>query len=311
MIRRLTLLLSSAIFLSVMLCSCARQQAPEPVTAEQTEAMISEREPTDFARSVSVDTTTIPYAYAGFPQGHDTELQTLVYTGYAVGFSPEARVPLWACYRLFIENEPDPSRPDIDFASDPRATVTVTHRDYTNSGFDRGHMAPSAAIGQCYGAQAQRETFVTTNICPQHPGLNQRGWEALERRITDDYLQEYGEVWVTAGPIFEGPCEELLSDVRLPSHFYMVLIADEDGQPETLSVIMPNSRIDATPLHEFTVTVDEVERRTGLDFFAPLPDSTENAIEADTTPDDGWLATETLRPSFAGNARRINKRSCD
>src|SRR5205814_1421993 len=147
------------------------------------------------------------------------QVQVLENDGYTVGFSGETRTPLWVCYRLF-PHEFEPERPDVDFAQDDRIDIPLKHADYTNSGYDRGHMAPSDGIGRCYGPQAQLGTFIVTNICPQHPGCNQRMWERFENKESHDYAERFGEVWIVDGPIFDGPCVELTTDVRVPDAFY-------------------------------------------------------------------------------------------
>ena len=89
----------------------------------------------------------------------------------------------------------------------------------------------------------------------------------------------------------------------------------KDLSPDLAAVIwdngMPQRRVDDEPVADFVVTVDEVEARTGLDFFAPLDDAREDAIEADGNPDDGWHVSEKLHPTFAGTPRAIHKRPCN
>jgi DNA/RNA endonuclease G (NUC1) len=145
-------------------------------------------------------------------------VQKLVNVGYTVGYSHTTRTPLWVSYHLFKVGAVDGLVRNDAFAADPRVANPVDDDDYANSGYDRGHMAPSSPIGKRYGQEAQDNTFKMTNMVPQLPGLNQRGWEALERIISTDWAENFKKVWVIVGPVFRGDCKELLAhSKRQPS----------------------------------------------------------------------------------------------
>lgn len=241
------------------------------------------------------------------------EITVIKNNGYVVGFSTETRTPIWACYKLKkVDPPPKLTRPKIKFETFSNGEIVVRHKDYTNSGYDRGHMAPSSGIGKCFGKSAQEGTFKTINICPQHPGLNQRCWERFEKQVSDYYTRKMGEVWVVAGPIFLDPCIELESDIRVPQAFFKVVVAIIDEKVEMLGVIMPNERTEASRIIEFVETVDEIEQLAGLNLFEGLDDDIENAAEAKKPPHEDWNAERwVLRPTFAGRERTIRIRECD
>ena len=93
---------------------------------------------------------------------------------------------LWAAYRTYPVATPAelPPRPS-SFKPDPQAKRSPQHKEYTKSGYDRGHMAPNLAIASRFGKAAQLETFLTSNICPQRSGLNRGPWYELEYRISE------------------------------------------------------------------------------------------------------------------------------
>lgn len=226
-------------------------------------------------------------AYAGFPDLATKDKATrritiLQNSAYAVGYDEDLRAPLWSAFRLFkVPTTQAPPRPD-GFITDKRSKARVTTDDYRGSGFDRGHLAPSYGIGLCYGAEAQKETFLLTNIIAQDPTLNRGVWAALERRKATRIAYRLGEVWVIMGPIFtSNPPRRLDSGIAIPDKMFCVLLdARLDGSVRTLALVMPNDGRVSPPLSRYIVTVDEVEALTGLDFFAALPDTEEAAIEA-------------------------------
>lgn len=228
--------------------------------------------------------------YGGLPLGPVDEI--LVNTGYAVGYSDTREDPLWVAYRVFAVSNPvsDP-RPSY-FKTDTRTTALVSYGDYTNSGYDRGHMAPNAAIDYCYGRDAQLETFYMSNVCPQSPTLNRGIWAKLESTVRD-WANTFGEVWVFTGPIFDDVIETLPSGVEIPDAFYKIVVDEDNGLPRVLSFVIPQNVQAGTQLTSWLTSVDEIERETGFDFFSDIPhftDEIEEAMEC-AVPKELWTTT--------------------
>ena len=259
-----------------------------------------------------------PPFFAGQPKpASSLQVKVLTTEGYVAGYSEKHQVPLWVSYRLFkVGNTPGLGRIS-GFRIDNRTDARVSHNHYTGTGYDRGHMAPNSAISRRYGETAWKDTYLMTNICPQTPGLNQRPWERFEHRVSNFYAEELQEVWVTTGPILEGRCLKLDStrkgrtDVRVPSHFYKIVAAMIDSRVEVLAIVMSQENRDGAPIRSFVTTVDEIESRTRLDFFHLLPDSIENAAEADISPHSSWNVDFELMPTFPGRARGIKVWECE
>ncbi|MFN0009561.1 MAG: DNA/RNA non-specific endonuclease [Planctomycetota bacterium] len=251
----------------------------------------------------------------GVPITTGNDVVVLENAAYAVGFSRTTRTPLWAAYRLFeVDESVEQPRPNVKFDSDDRIGIPdLVHDSYTNAGYDRGHMVPSSPIGRCYGEDPQLETFMVSNICPQHPGCNQRAWERFEHRESHDYAAWFDVIWVVAGPIFDAdvPCEELLSDVRIPNGFYKIVVAEIEGEWEALAIVMPNARTNDSRIRDYVKSVNEIEARVDIDFFRELPDDVEERLESDSSPHPEWAIGYELRPVFPGAARTISKRPCD
>ena len=102
------------------------------------------------------------------------------------------------------------------------------HEAYTSTGYDRGHMAPSYAIGTRYGHEAQRETFLMSNIVPQSPDLNRIWWRVLEEKEANDFAVRLERVWVVTGPVFAGEVKKLPSGVDVPTAFFLLRMEMEE-----------------------------------------------------------------------------------
>jgi len=227
-------------------------------------------------------------AFMGVPQverdGLDYWTRNFRNEGFMLGYSEWMGLPLWVTYK--VEPEPEdmqrhkrPSRFDADWRSIRR----MSHDDYTRSGFDRGHMAPNYLISTRYGRAAQLGTFKMTNIVPQKPKLNQKVWRVLEELVADGLSQQEGVFWVATGPIM-GDKKERIGSLGpvIPKAFYKILVKpSKDGTVEKmLAFIMPQDVKGRESVTRFVTTVDEVEKQTGIDFFADLPDDIENQLEA-------------------------------
>jgi endonuclease G, mitochondrial len=178
------------------------------------------------------------------------------------------------------------------FFPDPKVKGgTAVTTDYWNSGYDRGHLVPSADMR--WNQEALAATYLYSNISPQKPELNRGSWAELE-----DWLRRYvnfskGRVFVVTGPvlrdglpIMQKPNRQ--NDVSIPEHFFKV-IADLDGEsPKGIAFIQSNGVNEYPPI-SYAVPIDSVEKLTGIDFFHALDDALENVIEAMREPMD-WYA---------------------
>jgi len=229
----------------------------------------------DYVRTVLPGDKT--HVYGGAPVGGP--LRVLPNTGYVVGYSDLLGNPLWAAYRVTDTDLKDsPPRPD-QFAVDIRTVARIDPAVYNRSGYDRGHLAPNYAIATRYGPRAQEETFLMSNIIPQKHGLNAGLWKTLEQKIATSYPGRFGEVWVLAGPVFGSKPDKLSRRVAVPEACYMIIVDESDGRIRTTAYLFPQDPV-SVQLDTYLTTIDEIERRTGLDFLAELPDAAENALEA-------------------------------
>ena len=226
--------------------------------------------------------------YMGIPSSNSTNLNTFTRifrnSNFMVGYSDYRGNPLWTTYQLseIPSNSKRLKRPS-SFNSDWRNITNIEHKDYTNSGYDRGHMAPNYAISRLYGRDAQLSTFLMTNISPQKPNLNRKIWQRLEEVEVKYFTKKFKKVWVTVGPIFDSDITKLSSSnfVEIPDAFYKIFVGINDNQePKMLAVIIPQKVKGYEPFSKFVVSVDKVEELTGFDFFSELNDDLESKLES-------------------------------
>jgi endonuclease G len=217
-------------------------------------------------------------AYAGQPVSSNVSV-ILTNDAYLVGYSEEDRCPLWVCYTLHSTKEAAPTRPSTSFKTDKRTMVQVKDSDYTNTGYDRGHMAPSYGIGLCFGTNAQLQTFLMSNVIPQTPELNRGIWKKMEQTAANDWAQERDKIWVITGPVFIET--NRVNGIRVPAGSFKIFV-DETDEIEVQAFLMPQNPLEDATFGLYLTSVDEIERQTGLDFFTELPDDIEDEVERGT-----------------------------
>ena len=112
--------------------------------------------------------------------------QLIEHTAYTVSYNPDWLIPNWVAYELTREETYGECPREKKFSPDPLAKgVPVLHKDYSNSGYDRGHMAPAGDMK--WSAQAMRESFYTTNICPQNRS-NNAGVQPTGQKCPNGYI---------------------------------------------------------------------------------------------------------------------------
>lgn len=207
------------------------------------------------------------------------DLQYKAYTGFNLAFSPDNHTPAWCAWELLgSETEGDQSRARNKFWTDRDIKGCPDTRDYSNSGFDRGHIVPAA--DQKWSPDAMTDCFSMANICPQNPGLNRGVWQTLEK-MERRWARRDSAIIIIAGPIYTQSDRLRIghSRVRVPSAFFKAFLCTTSAPPTTIAFIFPNTTVLGN-IADFAMPVDQLEKITGYDLFAALPDSIETEIEA-------------------------------
>ncbi len=158
-------------------------------------------------------------------------------------------------------------------------------------GYDRGHMCMKLTAF-CLGDNADWNTHITLNACPQRSLLNQGSWLDLEKP-TARWADEHGRIWIVCGPIIHGGIvkkwlgQEGEMAIAVPDAFFKIVIRQsiDPDRPDVLAFICPQEHEHYTktgPLDHtlFLKSVDDIEQATRLDFRTRLPDEDEAAVEA-------------------------------
>jgi len=191
------------------------------------------------------------------------------YSGFTLLYDETHEQARWVAYELTRAEAHGEEERSNHFKQDPSiSTRTASDEDYARSGYDRGHLAPAADMG--WSKTSMDESFYYSNMSPQIPAFNRGIWKKLETCMRT-WADEHESIYVVTGPILTkglptiGP-----NGVSVPNYYYKVIIDSRAPEMHGIGFILPN-KSSKSPLSNFAVAIDSVERVTGLNFFYAMP----------------------------------------
>ena len=247
----------------------------------------------------SVDSSTVEIP----SMPNNTQSQMLYRLAYCTSYNKETKCPNWVAWCLtsghtdgpfprkgvpyysydgsvegigYVTQETCRNGYFVDLeANEPRQQLSDWTRDYNMS---HGHMCPAG--DNKWDKAAMNQSFLLTNMCPQDEKLNGGAWKKLEEKCRT-WANQYGYIYIVAGPIFNEPITRTLGDGRIavPDAFFKVVLCLE-GTPKAIGFLYKNDS-SSQSIKDCVCSVDSVEELTGFDFFYSLADDIEDIVESD------------------------------
>ena len=197
---------------------------------------------------------------------------------YTLSYSEDHEQAEWVAYAL---DKNQLSKNEIKrpyFEEDPKViSISADWRNYKNSGYDRGHLCPAA--DRRFSVSAYNETFLTSNVSPQDREFNAGIWNRLEQKVRR-WAKKHDGVYVVTGGVLKNNLKGIgYENVSVPEDFFKIILDTSGGEYKAIAFLIPN-RPSSQSYYDFVVSIDEVEAKTGIDFFAKLPDSVESEFES-------------------------------
>lgn len=211
------------------------------------------------------------------PYSSGTEI--IKHTAFTLSYIERYEQPEWVAYKLTRDMLDGSMKRTNKFTPDTLvSTGSATAKDYEKSGYDKGHLCPAADMKS--SPVLMKECFFMSNMSPQEPSFNRGVWSKLEELVRTWAMQD-SLLYIATGPVFRDSMKFIgkKNRVAVPWGFYKVILDYRKGHwPKAIGFILPNCGTTDSLIH-FTVSVDSVEKVTGIDFFPNLPDIIERSVE--------------------------------
>ncbi|MCR5366025.1 MAG: DNA/RNA non-specific endonuclease [Prevotella sp.] len=212
---------------------------------------------------------------------------------YSVEWDKDKKAQRWSCYQMnsstCVKNTSRYRSDDNQYPFDPLLPRSdyLSQDCFWSSGFDHGHICPSA--DRLYSANANYQTFFLTNMQPQYPNFNggeKSPWYRLEGQVRTWASTSTTEMlYVVKGGTIEDRQimdRKIKGEMRIPQYFFVALLLKNKQGYKAVGFWMEHlsGYTKAQPLGDYAVNIDELEQKTGIDFFCNLPDQTEEHVES-------------------------------
>lgn len=204
--------------------------------------------------------------------------QIINYKGYTLSYNEKYEQANWVAYELTADETNSHFKRTNQFMQDPLiATGSADNADYSKSGYDRGHLAPAADMG--WSVQSMAESFYYSNMSPQQPSFNRGIWKRAEE-FTRQAAIDNKAIYIVSGPVLTKNLPTIgHHHVAVPAYYFKVLFENTLTPFKAIAFIIPNASSQLS-LQHYAVTINEVEKLTGIDFFPALPDEQEEKLES-------------------------------
>ncbi len=218
---------------------------------------------------------------------------------YSIEWDIEKKSQRWSCYQMLkgyqvtgvtrYNNDAKPYLYDEDLKKkDPNAYFS---QDYfwSDKAFDHGHICPSA--DRLYSTEANIQTFYLTNMQPQYHEFNAGIWEKLEIRIRNAWVPNNTSdvLYVCKGGTIDDEnniIKRISGRLIVPKYFFTALLLKNSSGYRAVGFWMEQTAYNRSEdnLKDYAISIDQLEQRTGIDFFCNLPDDIEAEVEASYSP---------------------------
>jgi endonuclease G len=180
-------------------------------------------------------------------------------------YSGVSKTPIWSAEHLTKEKisakipRKDMFHPENRLSASERAELS----DYEKTGYDRGHMTPSADMGT---EATQAESFSLANMVPQDHRNNTVIWSAIEKE-TRQLATKEGDEYIITGPLFKTDKPKAIgkNNVLVPTQVYKIVYSLK--QQKGAVYLCDNTATGNCKV----ISISELEAMSGINYFPKLP----------------------------------------
>ena len=238
---------------------------------------------------------------------HTTVFEGSTYMNLAIEWNPTLRHANWVAYSFDKQTSRSLVSRGSNWTWDPLISEgTVEESNHKSDGYDKGHLCASA--DRLFSTEANDQTFYYTNISPMIHRFNTGFWENIETVVRNwghaTIEGTYDKVYITKGATLNDlkknwkgsyagndnvtPTTDAngltKGGLAVPAYYYIAVLAEKDGVYQAIAFLVEHneemkSSYTTADLQAVTLSVNDLEEYTGVDFFCNLPDETEELAE--------------------------------
>ncbi len=235
-----------------------------------------------------IGTECIKHLQYGIPHPSN---KVLCHDGYASGYNYSNKIPDWVSYKI--------TKSSVNGVNVKRGSFRVdkaipkkyrsSNTDYSKSGYDRGHLAPSASID--YSREANDQTFLYSNMAPQLAAFNRdmMGYKGVWGRLEEferSWVKSRDLLFIIAGSVTSADSKTIGRGVVIPDQYFKIMF-DPQGL-ESIAFLMPQDKDTGDEWTRYIVSIDDIEQATDWDFLATLDEDIQASIESVIAKPEDW-----------------------
>lgn len=223
---------------------------------------------------------------------------------YCVEWDCDKKAQRWSCYQMHKGYTGDYNRVVDGYMNDTSLPSGSYYTDdyYSHSGYQHGHICPN--YDRRYSYYANYQTYYFTNMQPQYAkfnGYSTKGddqgeglWVRMEGKIRDWTPSDKNDtLYVCKGGTIDNESdiiERIQGKLIVPKYFFMACLLKKNGSYSAIAFFAEQKNQWGTndSLYDYVMSIDQLEERTGIDFFCNLPDDIENSVESKTPGKNFW-----------------------
>lgn len=215
---------------------------------------------------------------------------------YAVEWDISKKSQRWSCYQMHNGYTGSYSRVVDGYLNDPNLSDDeYLDKDYFySSGYDHGHICPNA--DRKYSSKANEQTFYLTNMQPQYRKFNGYStdtsdageglWVRLEGKVRGWTPSNSSDtLYVCKGGTIDNESDiitRIQGKLIVPRYFFVACLMKNSSGYRAIAFFMEQKNEWGTNdnFADYAMSIDDLESRTGIDFFCNLPDDIEDEVES-------------------------------
>jgi len=211
----------------------------------------------------------------GYPKSK-SKCQIIEHTALTLCYDEQHEQARWVAHIVIPEVTTGNLNRTNDFRADDKVkTGSAVKDDYWYSGYDRGHVAPSADFR--WTAKGISESYLYSNMSPQLAELNRERWAELEGFVRNYVISRGRQIHVVAGGVLTKGLPQIGDNkVSVPKLYYKIALDEEKKQ--AIGFLLPNATCEY-PLESYAVSIDSIEAVTKINFFPNLPEQYETHFD--------------------------------